>query len=338
MKTLLFGYYGYGNYGDDLMLKVIDDYSSSNVTVFTSSSVKEQLNLKSKEVIFKRFHFDLIKNIVKHKQVVWGGGTCFYSNKTNLFMLLLVSIYTRLLGRKIIFFSVGVGRINGFLDKLISILVFNLSSEIYLRDKCSQELVSRFTFKKKGKIVEDLFLLSNVNALEQRKTGSNKIVFNLSSECVTEENIVKVIELAEYLESELSFDVEFISLQNVGNSPENTFYADQPFMNDRRFVKYNSPVELHDAISSCKLFIGFRLHGLLTAISAGVPILAYPYSPKVVRMLDNFILEPELVTLEMGQVPTLESIIKAISRENKYKETDQDLIRKTERELNEIIL
>ncbi|EKO3774786.1 polysaccharide pyruvyl transferase family protein [Vibrio metschnikovii] len=340
MNTLFIGYYGYNNYGDDLMLMVLDSFSDHNSTVLTKTPLKEKLKLNSKEVVFKNFHVDFLKLLTSHKRVLWGGGTCFYSNHKNLIMLLIVTIITRLLNKDIVYFSVGVGKIEGKIDRFICKIIYKLSTQIYLRDKLSLEAVRSETNNRKGALVEDLFLLKNRVICESDNVyrSQKKVLFNLSVDCVEGIDIKGIIEVADELEEIYGISVEFISLQNEINSPEIKFYRNSNLILDKRFVSYDNNLELYKAISSSSLFIGFRLHGLLTAIVNSVPILAYPYSPKVDIMLSSFCSDNENVKLKMGSFPSVELILSSFNNHFYYNNIDEEFLAATEKKINEVLL
>ena len=336
-KNIFFGYYGYDNFGDDVMLMVLDAISEDNSLIFTSSPVKNKLSLKSEEFVFKSFHRDLFSLIIKNKRIIWGGGTCFYSNNRNLFMLLLVSLYSFLLRKRIVFFSVGVGKLNTKLDKIILKMVIYLSKKVFVRDDSSYRKLRLFSKNKIAK-VSDLFLLarSELNLNNQNKSNSS-ILFNLSSDCVQNISSTLFLRYIEDLERQTGLAVRFISLQNVESSPENSFYSEHKSVCDPRLIEVNNIQNIYSEIISCKLFIGFRLHGLIPALLNNCKVLAYPYSPKVSRMLKELLCNGESITLQMGALPDIQTIMSALSSDVVFNKPFQSEVKKTRMLLDEII-
>lgn len=336
-KNIFFGYYGYDNFGDDVMLMVLDAISEDNSLIFTSSPVKNKLKLKSEEFVFNSFHRDLFSLIINNKRIVWGGGTCFYSNNRNLIMLLLVSLYSFFLRKRIIFFSVGVGKLNTKLDKIIVKMVIYLSEKVFVRDDSSYRKLRLFSSNKITK-VSDLFLLakSELNLSNHNKDNSN-ILFNLSADCVQDINSELFLSYIEDIERKTGLDVKFISLQNVESSPENSFYSKHKSVCDSRLIEGGSIQNIYSEIISCKLFIGFRLHGLIPALLNNCKVLAYPYSPKVSRMLKELLCNGDSITLQMGVLPDIQAIMSALDDDIFLDKSFQSEVKNTRMLLDEII-
>ena len=134
-EIFVFGYYGCGNVGDDLLLAVLlqrllevaakvrvkclrapDSSGDPRVTYLEL----EKILADRDQPAFIRFFLFLWRTWVALRGVrvlIFGGGTLFHANggePTNLLILAVVAFLARLRGAKVAAIGVGVGKIRGF--------------------------------------------------------------------------------------------------------------------------------------------------------------------------------------------------------------------------------
>ncbi|WP_279485853.1 hypothetical protein [Aeromonas veronii] len=77
-KVCLVGYYGYGNFGDDLMLKLLTElliaqhYDVSVISKNKCNFISDKVNQIITEGRWLTWVY--IYNFIKHNAIVWGGG------------------------------------------------------------------------------------------------------------------------------------------------------------------------------------------------------------------------------------------------------------------------
>ncbi|WP_376769709.1 hypothetical protein [Paenibacillus endophyticus] len=105
----------------------------------------------------------------RHNLVIWGGGTCFTDEEGDGFFDFMIRAMLR--GKKIGYYSVGIGALNQLSRKLKTMALINLSSYVGLRDDTSFKQASQYTFfnKKKVERMEEAANKSTMTLVESRQ-------------------------------------------------------------------------------------------------------------------------------------------------------------------------
>lgn len=151
-RVLLLGYYGQGNYGDELMLDaILNELSDFDVTVGktgTQVGVEYKHGLVGDDVVvwagfggsYLRF-FSFISSLLRSDYVIFGGGTLFFDNVTkgyrNLYGVLRVSLLSVLLRKKYSFYGIGVGELFSDRGKAITKFILKNADFVCFRDNKS---------------------------------------------------------------------------------------------------------------------------------------------------------------------------------------------------------
>lgn len=147
-KTLLLGYYGYSNLGDDALLSVSVLRSrrefSSSVGAFTANPKRDSLDF-SIPCFRRKNPFTLFYRLAKADRLILGGGTLFQTStsKRSFVYYLLVLRLAQLLKKETLIYANGIGEISsralrGFLFSTLSRCSF-----VGLRDSASFSLFKR---------------------------------------------------------------------------------------------------------------------------------------------------------------------------------------------------
>ena len=128
-KFCISGYYGFDNFGDETILKVLTEQlkkfeKSSEITVFSSNPLKTEELYNVKSV----YSFDLlsvVKELLRCNYLISGGGSLLQdvtSNKSLIYYLgvIAVALFFR---KKVIIFAQGIGPINNN-SKTTKIIIF----------------------------------------------------------------------------------------------------------------------------------------------------------------------------------------------------------------------
>ncbi len=144
-KTLLIGYYGGGNFGDELLLEIVINlfqkfgYSSTEIFYLWYISYKEfHRNVKGVRVIPKEKKvWGMLASIVRSKNILVGGGGIwgldFNNNVLALSIILFLSRF--LLGKKIFLVGIGYYSSTTKLGNFGAWLTAKASTEIIARDE-----------------------------------------------------------------------------------------------------------------------------------------------------------------------------------------------------------
>ena len=144
-KYCISGYYGFDNFGDETILKILVENLKkfeSEITVFSSNPLKtsEKLDVKS----IKSFDLKGVINALKQTDyLISGGGSLLQdvTSKKSLIYYLGVIFFAQLFKKKTIIFAQGIGPINDkFLQKITKFLL-KKCDYISVRDEKSLALL-----------------------------------------------------------------------------------------------------------------------------------------------------------------------------------------------------
>ena len=148
-KSVLIGYYGGGNYGDELLMEVLSN-------LFAKAGVKNLNIMYQTPDTFRKFHHDfgyklvpsydkkaLFATIIKNKNIVIGGGGLWGLDvNTNIFILSTVLFVSRrILRKKVYLLGVGYYQSTNRMGHISAYLAANSANIIFARD---QETLSNF--------------------------------------------------------------------------------------------------------------------------------------------------------------------------------------------------
>ncbi len=204
MKIALVGYYGAGNFGDELMLEGILQVLPRDIEIsilsFGGSSIEcavpswmhiEKRTIKSGATLKSKINAlkGLVRVIGKADVVLFGGGTIFFDKVDrgyrNLFGPLKVAFFAQLLRKRLVIYGCGIEELSSTLSRIIVKYIFNTCDSIYLRDKKSIELVDQIGVRlrqgKLAKVFDPAWLVrySPDGKLPQAKSSKPTVVFCL---------------------------------------------------------------------------------------------------------------------------------------------------------------
>jgi polysaccharide pyruvyl transferase WcaK-like protein len=271
MKNLLIGYYGFGNFGDDAMLRSITAYNVGRHTALCVAKMRPEVNAK---IVMPtgRFLTSFFFHAIKAERVIWGGGTCFYGGTKNQLFLLTVVLLTRIARKRFLFYGVGVDPFSSKMAERVARLTIRMCNEIYARDKLSLEYLRKL--KQHTKLVVDPFIALT---LEGQQKKENLVLINLKLSFITEKNLAVLLS---HLHNE--FDRVIAISLNASDQGESEFLAyiknQHPSVEVLPYSGLNSTLALFHSASS---FIGYRLHGMICCMLSRTGFLAYEYQNKV---------------------------------------------------------
>ncbi|EFA7679735.1 hypothetical protein CXJ72_004525, partial [Escherichia coli] len=124
-EITLWGYYGFNNLGDDVMLDVCLKEIKSTKKYETINVYGNYQEIdKIDGVVFHplagiKNKVEFLKSILKSDKLIWGGGTCFYKDNntgySGLFLLFVISLFCVLFRKKNFFLGIGLGKLNSSL-------------------------------------------------------------------------------------------------------------------------------------------------------------------------------------------------------------------------------
>lgn len=295
-EAAILGYYGYGNSGDDALLKAIigdmkkvDPSFTPIVLSHTPSATQKQYGVKSVD----RFSVsEVINTFKKTKLLIVGGGSLIQditSTKSLLYYLWCIRTAKRM-GLKVMLYANGIGPLTGDANKRKAAKVLNLADVITLRDAESAQLLANIgVTKPKTEITADPAF--SLNQCSPDKTESLLSALGIKGDyfCMSvrnwgdnSENIMKnLAALGDYIADKYSLTPLFIPMQFDRDVP--TSKKIMAMMHSKSAIS-DAPLDtesLIGVIGGAKAVVAVRLHMLIFAAVCAVPSLGIEYDPKV---------------------------------------------------------
>ena len=326
-KVAMCGFYGAGNTGDEAILSaIINSVRRKNpdteFTVLSLNPAETEKLHKVKAIFMPPFglkwitQFKKILEVIKNSDIVVIGGGGLLQDAHNYFAIpryVYVAILAKSFKKPLMFYSVGVGPIKNWIEKILVRVGCNLSDIITVRDKPSKELLLSLGVRKAPIIVsaDPVFALQSINSKKAeeilRKEGVtiDRPLIGVSvrkTEWHQAEIIDDIAKLLDYAISRYRATIVFIPFGYDGKPTDlEVSKCAMNRMKKKQKVylisgKY-SPQEIMGIISQLDFLIGMRLHSLIMSATQGVPALAISYLPKVKDVLkqlgykDTYIIE-----------------------------------------------
>lgn len=320
-QVTIIGYHGANNFGDDMMLKsIIAILEEANVRInivgfgeisWIDPGIKVGKLLGRK---FKKENRALFHEFSRDSDlVIWGGGTCFTDEEGDGFFDFMIR--AKLRGKKIGYYSVGIGALNRLSRRLKTRALINLSSYVGLRDDTSFKQASRYALfnKKKVERMEDaanesiasLIADNEGHHLKQDKRRNLLLAWrNLRaySKDTTGDNFEIIARYCLKLYHE--HQMERITIMDTDSWQDNRvgikFVEILKDLDPSIPVNHNTIkdyLEKYKLIAEADLILTSRLHVAVCAHYLNIKCLAYNYSPKIEYFVDECE-NPNIVLLE----------------------------------------
>ena len=302
LDILISGYYGYKNTGDDSLLDAIisnlravkPDISicvlSSNPYETTSVYGVDSLN---------RFNFlGILRAMRKTKLLISGGGSLLQdvtSTKSLLYYLSVIRL-AKAHGMKTMIYASGIGPISGKRNRKITGKTLNQADFITLREPASHEEIKLLGITKpRAEVSADpAFAIVKANDAEIAD-AMNDIGLTQNEQFVivsvrpwkkADPNFpAKLAEACDYISEKHQLTVVFLPMQYGVDLDACVSIANKMKSKYKIIDKVYSASVLIGIIEKSHAVIGMRLHTLIYAASACVPVFGLSYDPKVDAML-----------------------------------------------------
>lgn len=300
---LISGYYGFGNSGDDALLRsIIDDIrrqkESPNIVVLSANptATKKQYNVKA---VNRLNIFEILHLMKEGEMLISGGGTLIQdrtSTKSLLYYLAVIALAKKH-NMKVMMYSNGIGPLNKKSNIKKTQKVLERVDLITLRDDNSLNTLREIgVTNKNAKVTADAALGLDI----QGEDVGRKI---LSAEGVSQN--VKLLGVSVRKWTELKPDFEDVVAKVCDYAYEKYGYytvflpmqasKDMAIsMNIKHKMKHKSTViegkySVNDTLSVISCFdmcIGMRLHTLIYSAINSLPLIGLVYDPKIKNFME----------------------------------------------------
>lgn len=290
-KIVISGYYGFDNIGDEAVLYAIlsqlrDTIPEVSITVLSNNPEKTKLMYEVKAV--NRWQIKEVSQAIKESDLlISGGGSLLQdvtSGKTIPYYLAIVKL-AQWYKKKVVFYSQGIGPINHSYNKWLIKNVVNKADAIFVRDNHSKEVLEELGIRKPVKVTADPVL----------GIKPNEDVYKYVKDLLGEKKAVGVYIRPWENEQELLNSLEK-ALQYVIREGYKVYLIPMYYLQDREIahklkdrlgenaVVIDKMLTIDEVVSYTACFefiIGMRLHSLIMAAAAKVPMIGLSYDPKV---------------------------------------------------------
>lgn len=302
MKTVISGYYGFDNIGDEAVLKcLVEGLKERGITDITVLSNKpDETNKKYNVKAVNRNSFKEIYKALKQSDVLLSGGGSLIQDKTSsksLWYYLGIMLMGKFLRKKVYVMGQGIGPVDKKFNRWLTARILNKVDGIAVRDELSKEYLKQLNVKKDVVVAADLVLnfsggnnreiFGKILEKEGIDLNSAEYVLICTREWGNSElSRVELARAADFIAQDYGYKIVFLPFyhEDIEESDRVATYMKMPY--EILTGKYEIE-EILSIIRSSSLLIGVRLHSLIFAFISLVPFVGISYDPKVEGFLKS---------------------------------------------------
>ncbi len=302
INITILGYHGFGNCGDEAILLAMKNnikklYDNANITVlsFNPENTKSLYGINA----VNRFSiFGVFKAILKTDILIAGGGTLLQDETSTRSLIYYLSIIylAKLLRKKVMLYSNGIGPVHGEFNKKLIKKVINKIDLITLRDEFSKEELLKigvdklpihvtadpaFTLNSTNIEVDEIFKKENID------TDKKLIGISIRTWKNDEDFIDKLSKLSNYILDKYDYNIVLIPMQhsmdlNISKRLYKKINRENVYVLEGNYLSE----EVLAVIGKLDMLISMRLHTLIFAGVEEVPLAGIVYDPKISNYLN----------------------------------------------------
>ena len=296
------GYFGGGNIGDELILKMGLSYADPSKTVCVISSdpwfTKDKYNVRS---IHKYNIFALIYYMFYANRLIFPGGGIFQdmTSSRSLYYYLVIVLLAKLFGVRVEMYGMGLGPFVNYLNRILTVNILKRVDHLQVRDEKSMKFLKGMR-KNRAYLGPDT-LMKFSNSFLMNNPGSSADTFTIGINLRPWHNVKRLIKEIVLVLSELKSDrkVAFFLIP-FSHADEKVLRRLLPYLNTNTYMIDINPENAFDLISTCDLTIGMRLHFNMIAQLLEKPSINIAYDRKCRDVLhagdSHFILNMSRIT------------------------------------------
>ena len=289
-KALLCGYYGFGNMGDEALLRTVVDNIKDNAEIsvlYNSNSIPNRFD--GINYVDRASPFAIIRAMLGADFFILGGGSLL-QNETSLGSLVYyctLIILSKLLGCRCIAIGNGLGELRGSIARHIARFALKRLDHISLRDRLSMKTAEELGIKNARPGADVCFAMENSECEEservkeiRRLSGGRYFLVALKGD---NDKKWALDGIREYSKKSGEIPV-FVAMDREKDGERLRYFAEQT---GGIYVNNVDQGELFALIEGCTLAIGERLHLLIFALVKGKRIVGIGDSVKIMALVDE---------------------------------------------------
>jgi len=305
-KIVLSGYFGFNNAGDEAILyamiktlKQIDAELEITVLSHDPEKTKKQYSEVGINVLNRWKIFEVLKALARCDLLISGGGSLLQdvsSSNSPLYYLGII-LLAKFLDKPIMIYAQGIGPLKKKRNRRLTAWLLNGVNKITVRDQESKEDLAAMGIQQEIIVTADPVLGLNKKEVDEKLGREILERYGLTRD--KEEKLLGVYlrpwgkneylpALIEALNQMLKkgWQIVFVPMQFPGDIPVAREALHLLHNHQGLLLKEGySPEELLSLTKNFDLIVGMRLHSLIMAVVAGVPMVGLSYDPKVDRFL-----------------------------------------------------
>ena len=334
-KVFLYGYYGFGNVGDDLLLSsaisALSKYAPTACFVVRSlnpvaSLSDERVQYVALEKLMTRVEWSRWRRLLCYgwetwrslrgcSHLVFGGGTLFHAragSSVNLALIAMLVAMARLRGAQVFALGVGVASLPPGIPQRLMRFILSQSRDFAVRDVSSLENCQCVFDGPQVRLTADLAFTLPQERLS-RESGSRPILgITLAAGDIGcnglghEEFLAKLVVALERLRDR-GWEIRFLSFQELEGDgihlSDSALFATLYHYGLRESVEIvrvsSLPAEIPRQFMDIEVIAGMRFHGHVLAALLGIPFVGFGRDRKLVDLCALF----SMPFFESGDLP-----------------------------------
>ncbi|MDW1959740.1 MULTISPECIES: polysaccharide pyruvyl transferase family protein [Vibrio] len=290
------GYYGQGNYGDDLFCLIMshllsDDCkiingnvrSERNINYFRPSIIYKHINKKNKIGLMSRVVSNLITPVL-FKNVVFGGGSVFGKYASYKQRKILVDS-ANVFNSKLYAFGVSVGPFSSKDEENKYLKLLSKFDKVFVRDHSSIEVLESSEIKVNFIASQDMaFCLPKIIPHKDRVNG--RLLLAIHNVLDYELIVNKIVDMRENFNEIIVLATEKIDFE-FSKRVFSELKKHSDLLINVKFISYweQNIEDVVSIISSSEYIVTTKLHGAITGIAYGRKVALFEYQEKCTELL-----------------------------------------------------
>ena len=309
MKFLLNGYFGFDNAGDEAvlaaMLADLRALAPDASFVATSGNPAQTRKMHGCEAIGRQNPRELLGAIQGCDVFISGGGSLVQdvTSFRNVVYYTTLLRLAKMMGKKTMVYAQGVGPLNAPKSRKLARAMFQNADIVTVRDPDSAALLREIGVVREIEITADP--VWNLPFEAQPKRVKTWGVALRSWPGAPDNSLPRLVGALRATANSQSATLRFLPMQP---GPDNEILAGLVNAGEILETRGASPSEILALAASFDLVIAMRLHALIFAAGAGLPVVALSYDPKVAS-LATLLGAPVLQSPSASDLATLPALV-----------------------------
>lgn len=307
-RVLISGYYGFGNLGDELILRaILNDVRSvdpeGEITVLSVDPMRTAERFAVRAV-HRTSPLDLVWSLRRCDLFISGGGTLLQdaTSRRSLWYYLTILALAQRMGKRTMIYSQGVGPLLYPMDRRLTRRVLENVDAITLRDEESRKALEEIGLKHSVIVTAD-------PVLSLVEPGTTRDVHRIGwvlhgGQCGS--RLLSVLEQTIRRLNQLGYRSCILP-----------FHPQQDSAAAKHLVPWAEELaaeQVQRDLGRCGLIVSMRLHGLILGTAGGASVLALSQDPKLERFLHSLHLPPGLSTEAITAEQLTEAVLAVLEQ------------------------